>query len=226
MRVVLAAGRDGRLLPPALPIARRLGEVCAVALAPPGPEGEAPLQAALAGGAARAIALWDDPLQATDYFGLSQALAALVRKIGFDVIVLGEGRRGLLGPALGEQLGVPHLSGIVGVEVEEDRVVARRVGWGVTRAFVVPPPAVLCVAAPASAPAIVAPDGALPIERLSLGDVGVSAAEIRWRNRFASHAASAGAVARPRVFASATELVERLVADGLLPHRREFGEAR
>jgi hypothetical protein len=51
---------------------------------------------------------------------------------------------------------------------------------------------------------------------MTLADVGISPAEVRWRKRFAPRPAPAAPAPRPRVFNAPAELAERLVADGLV----------
>jgi electron transfer flavoprotein alpha/beta subunit len=205
-RVVTLVGRGG-----ALSLSMGLGGVCAIALAPP--EGEAPLRAALAAGATRAVAVWDELLLHTDYYGLAQTLGCLARAVGFDILVCSDGACGLLGPAIADRLNVPHLSGVVSASFLEGRLRARRAAGAVVRTYAAPPPVLIGVARGSALPAV---EGNFPVERLTLGEIGISAAELRWRKRFAPRPAAAAPVGRPRLFPDARALASRLAAEGLL----------
>lgn len=212
MKVLAVIGRGS-----ALPCALGLGETCAVGLFPPG--AEAPLAAARAAGAARAVALWDDELKEIDFLGVAQVLAATARHLGFDLIVVGEAARGVVGPALADRLSLPHLSGVTDARLEDDKVVARRPAAGELRRYRAMPPLVLSVAVEAAgAPS--GGDGA--VERIELAAVGLTAAELRWRRRFLPHPAE-GPRSLPRAFADAPALAARLAAEGLLPRPRSGG---
>jgi electron transfer flavoprotein alpha/beta subunit len=208
-RVVTLVRRGG-----ALPLARGLGEISTVSLVRP--EDESRLPDLRASGAARVYALWDDVLADTDYYGVAQALAAATRQIGFDLVVCSDGDRSSLGPAVAERLAVPHLSGIVSARWDGERLVVRRLAGGEFRSYAAQPPVVLCtIRGGAAAP----PPAAEPqaVERLTLGSLGISGAELRWRRRFAPRSAAGGPTRRPGLFPDAESLARRLSAEGLLP---------
>lgn len=214
MRVVAIVGRDR-----ALEVALSLGsEVIALALAPP--DGEELLQAARASGAVRAVAVWDEALRDTDYYGAAQTLAAAVDKLAGDVVVCGDTSGGFLAPALADRLGAPHLSGVVSAELRDGAVVAARPAGGRLHLLSAAPPLVLGVAGGAVTPA---PSTGHEIERVSLGGIGIAPAELRWRRRFLigrpSQKGTPGTppAPRPRLLESPRDLVERLRQEGLLP---------
>ena len=224
IRVIALVG-SGRGLEAAL----RLGEVTALALTPP--DAELGLVRARAAGAARAVALWDESLRDTDYYGGSQALASAVRHLGFDLVVCSDGDRGLVGPALADRLGVPHVSGAIDVSLRDGRVVATRPSGGRLHVLSATPPAVVSLcAAPLSrpAPAAAADASTVKIDRLGIADVGIAPGELRWRRRFAPRPRPEGAtlpVAHPLRLADAPALFERLRADGFLTTRAD-GDGR
>jgi electron transfer flavoprotein alpha/beta subunit len=197
----------------ALPCALQLGDTCALGLFPPGKEG--PLKAARAAGAARAVALWDEELHATDFLGVAQVLAAAARHLGFDVLVAGEASRAAVGPALADRLGVPHLTGVIDARLDAERVVARRMA-GQVRRYRAAPPLVLSVVG--GTPLAAADAAGAPVERLELAAVGLSGPELRWRKRYLPHP-SEGPRALPRDFADASALAARLAGEGLLAAR-------
>ncbi len=215
---VIALVRHGRGLPAAL----ALGETTAVGLTPPGAEGA--LAAALAAGAARAVALWSPELAETDYLGLASVLATLARHLGFDVVVAGEGARGAIAPSVAERLALPHLSGVTAAEPFGDgaRVVARRRSGAALHRFAGTPPLVLGVRGTPlglrSSEASPVPAGAA-VERIEPSAAGINPAELAWRRRFRPRPAD-GPAHRPRLFPDAASLASRLAADGLLPRRR------
>ena len=74
------------------------------------------LYEALASGLDHAVHLCDRALSGSDTLATARALAAAVRKEGFDLVLCGkytiDGETAQVGPELGELLGVPHVSGV------------------------------------------------------------------------------------------------------------------
>lgn len=209
----------------ALRLGTALGELTVITVAPPSDAAEALLSRARDDGAARTVRLWDESLAATDYLGVAYALAATVRTALKDVvaqptvILCGDRGRGAVGPALAERLQVPHLSDVIGAQLVDGRVVARRRAGAVVRLYAARPPVVLCVSALAGALAKPEAAGwtaaAVSTEEWTLEKVGLTPAELSYRKRFRPHPAP-GPTATPRVFADAPSLLERLRSDGLL----------
>jgi electron transfer flavoprotein alpha/beta subunit len=204
-----------------IPLGKQLGEVTAITVAPPDEKIEALLGHARGLGASRTVRMWDPSMETTDYLGVAYALAATVRALfapgaelaGAGVIVLcGSEGRGAVGPAIAERLAVPHLSEVVAAEQMDDRVVAKRRSGAVVRMYAAKPPVVLCAAPPPLQGAIPA---AGETEVWTLGQAGLTAAELSYRKRFRPHTAT-GPKAQPRVFTDAAQLAARLKADGLL----------
>ncbi len=220
MTRVMALVGSGR----ALDIALGLGQVSAVALVPE--DQEAALGAARAAGALRAVAVWDEALRETDYYGAAQALACVARRLSAEVVVCDDSHGGLLAPALADRLGVPHLCGVVAAELRDGKVVASRPAGGRLLLMAASPPLVLGVVTAAAAPAAGRGEASGEVDRLGLARIGVAPAELRWRRRFAPsrlEAAEPPQPPRPLRFPDARSLVERLRAEGLLLRP---GEAR
>jgi electron transfer flavoprotein alpha/beta subunit len=209
-------------------LATGLGETLVVSVAAPSEAIEQLLQQARTAGAVRTVRLWDDAMQATDYLGVAFTLAATVRAVLGDlaarptVVLCGDGGRGAVGPAVAERLGLPHLGEVVGASMMDDRVVARRRSGTVVRLYAGKPPSVLCVAAaPTESPAAEAGGWTSAVgetEVWTLGQAGLTGAELSYRKRFKPHP-SLGPVGAPRLFADVAQLAARLQADGLLSGR-------
>jgi electron transfer flavoprotein beta subunit len=220
-RAIALLTRESEL--PLVSLAASLGEITAIAVAPPGEAIEAVLADARARGAERAIRLWDDAMETTDYLGVAYALAATVRTVlGGDltanpaVILCGDEGRGAVGPAVAERLAIPHLGEVIGAQIDDGRVVARRRSGSVVRLYAARPPLVLCASTVAGeAKAKVAQPGASMTESWGLGQAGLTGAELAYRKRFRPHP-SAGPESKARVFTDVSALVERLRADGVL----------
>src|SRR6202043_2596843 len=79
------------------------------------------IRKALSMGADKAVHLVDDALAGSDVLATSAALAAVLGRIGFDVVILGsestDARMGMMAAMLAERLGVPQLSFASKVEI-------------------------------------------------------------------------------------------------------------
>jgi electron transfer flavoprotein beta subunit len=96
------------------------GEVTVLSMGP-GKAAES-IRKALSMGADKAVHLVDDGLAGSDALGTSYALAQVLGRIGFDLVVVGsestDARMGAMAAMLAERLGVPQLSLAGKVEVE------------------------------------------------------------------------------------------------------------
>jgi electron transfer flavoprotein beta subunit len=83
------------------------------------------IRTALAMGADKGILISDPSLEGADALGRATALAAAIKGMGFDLIFTGQRAvdddTGVVGPALAQLLGVPHVALAVKVEVSEDK---------------------------------------------------------------------------------------------------------
>ena len=196
------------------------GETVAIAVG-----AEADVQTVLAGaraaGAQRLVRLWDPGLETTDYLGVAYTLAAAIRAIGDPateptVLLAGDRGRGVVGPAVAERLGVPLLGQVVGVALDDGKLVARRRGRNVVRTYASALPALCCllVDGDAAASEVAAKDGSDDVEVWTLSKVGLSAAELSYRKHFASKPAK-GPTPKPRKLDVAA-LAAQLRAEGFV----------
>ncbi len=88
------------------------------------------IRKALAMGADKAVHLVDDALHGSDALSTSYALAQTLRKIGFDLVILGsestDARTGVMAAMLAERLGVPQLSLARKVDVDGTSIAIER----------------------------------------------------------------------------------------------------
>ncbi|MFD4976407.1 electron transfer flavoprotein subunit beta/FixA family protein [Streptomyces sp. NPDC058424] len=90
------------------------------------------LRKALSMGADKAVHVEDDDLHGTDAIGTSLVLAKAVEKAGYDLVISGmastDGSMGVVPALLAERLGVPQVTLLAEVSVEEGVVKGRRDG--------------------------------------------------------------------------------------------------
>ncbi len=81
------------------------------------------LRRGIAMGADDAIQITDPALGGSDQFTIAKALAAYLKEKPFDLILAGrqamDDDAGIVGPAVAELLGIPHVSAIIGLEVDD-----------------------------------------------------------------------------------------------------------
>jgi electron transfer flavoprotein beta subunit len=151
--------------------------VTALLAGPPTDEG--PLRRALDAGAARAVRLLGEGLGSADFHTLGQALAAVVKRLGADLILTGarsdDDGLGAVPASIARHLGAGtlHVACIEALSAAGDDAVEIVVrGGGRRRRLRVPLPAVLSVAAGGTPPPVLPrPDGEPPaIETISLVD--------------------------------------------------------
>lgn len=117
--IALSVAGDG--VNPAVELAAKLGDCTAVAIAPDTAATALALDDARAAGASQLIHLWDEAFAETERDPLAReliqttVLAALGRKLESRLFVVPETAYGWLGPALAEELDLPHLTGVIGV---------------------------------------------------------------------------------------------------------------
>lgn len=104
------------------------GEVTVLTM---GPEKAAEtIRKALSMGADKAVHLVDDQLHGSDALQTSYALAQVLKKIGFDLVILGsestDARMGVLAAMLAERLSAPQVSLANKVEIEDNKVKIQR----------------------------------------------------------------------------------------------------
>jgi electron transfer flavoprotein beta subunit len=83
------------------------------------------LRRGIAMGADDAIQITDPALEGSDQFAIAKALAAYLKDKPFDLILAGrqamDDDAGIVGPAVAELLGIPHVNTIIGLEVDDPK---------------------------------------------------------------------------------------------------------
>ena len=107
------------------------------------------LRKALSMGADKAIHVEDDDLHGTDAIGTSLVLAKAIEKAGYDLVISGmastDGTVGVVPALLAERLGVPQVTLLSEVSVEDGMVKGRRDGDAASEQLEASLPAVVSV---------------------------------------------------------------------------------
>ncbi|MER6690637.1 electron transfer flavoprotein subunit beta/FixA family protein [Streptomyces minutiscleroticus] len=107
------------------------------------------LRKALSMGADKGIHVEDDDLHGTDAIGTSLVLAKAIEKAGYDLVITGmastDGSMGILPALLAERLGVPQVTLLSEVSVEDGTVKGRRDGDAASEQLQASLPAVVSV---------------------------------------------------------------------------------
>jgi electron transfer flavoprotein beta subunit len=161
------------------------GEVTVLTMGP-GKAAET-IRKALAMGADKAVHLLDDALHGSDALSTSYALAQALKKIGFDLVILGsestDARTGMLPAMLAERLGVSQLTQAKKVDVEGDSITVQRItDYGFDRVEATLP-AVVSVVEKINEPRYPSFKGIMaakkkPVETLAIGDAGIAADQV------------------------------------------------
>ncbi|MBF8186465.1 electron transfer flavoprotein subunit beta/FixA family protein [Nonomuraea sp. K274] len=142
------------------------------------------IRKALAMGADKAVHLSDDALHGSDALSTSYAMAQVLKKIGFDLVILGsestDARTGMLAAMLAERLGTPQLTLANKVDVEGSSIRIQRLadyGYDKVEATL---PAVVSVVEKINEPRYPSFKGIMaakkkPVETLAIGDASIDA---------------------------------------------------
>ncbi|GFH34696.1 electron transfer flavoprotein subunit beta/FixA family protein [Streptomyces pacificus] len=145
------------------------------------------LRKALSMGADKAVHVEDDDLHGTDVMGTSLVLAKAIEKTGYDVVLCGmastDGVMGVLPAILAERLGVPQVTLLSEVSVEEGTVKGRRDGDTASEWLEAALPAVVSVTDQSGEARYPSFKGIMaakkkPVESLDLSDLGIEAEEV------------------------------------------------
>jgi electron transfer flavoprotein beta subunit len=138
-------------------------------------------------GADKAVHLIDDQLAGSDGLATSLALATVLGRIGFDLVILGsestDARMGVMAAMLAERLGVPQLSLASKVEIDGSAVsVQRQTDYGYDKVEATLP-AVISVVEKINEPRYPSFKGIMaakkkPVETLSLADAGIDPGQV------------------------------------------------
>jgi electron transfer flavoprotein beta subunit len=138
-------------------------------------------------GAAKGVHLVDDALAGSDALATSLALAQVLRRTEFDLVICGsestDARTGMLPAMLAERLGLPQLTLATQVDIDGDAITIRRVsgdGYEVVTAAL---PAVVSMVEKSNEPRYPSFKGIMaakkkPIQALSLADIAVDPASV------------------------------------------------
>jgi electron transfer flavoprotein beta subunit len=161
------------------------GEVTILSMGPE--KASESIRKALSMGADKAVHLVDDALAGSDALATSLALATVLRRIGFDLVILGaeatDARTGVLAAMLAERLAVPQLSLAMKVEIADSEIKVHRqtdYGYDVVQASL---PAVVSVMEKINEPRYPSFKGIMaakkkPVETLSVADAGIDPSQV------------------------------------------------
>ena len=140
------------------------------------------IRKALSMGADKAVHLLDDGLAGSDVLQTSAAMAQVLSRIGFDLVILGsestDARMGVLAAMLAERLGVPQMSLASKVEIDGSTIrINRREDYGYDKVEATLP-AILSVVEKTNEPRYPSFKGIMaakkkPVETMSLADAGI-----------------------------------------------------
>jgi electron transfer flavoprotein beta subunit len=140
------------------------------------------IRKALSMGADKAVHVSDESLHGSDALVISEVLAKALRRIGFDLVILGseatDAKMGLMAAMLAERLGLPQLSYATKVEVDGETVTINRLadyGYDTVEGSI---PAVLSVVEKINEPRYPSFKGIMaakkkPVETLTLADLEI-----------------------------------------------------
>ncbi|NBF00126.1 electron transfer flavoprotein subunit beta/FixA family protein [Nonomuraea sp. KC401] len=161
------------------------GEVTVLSMGPA--KATETIRKALAMGADKAVHLSDDALHGSDALSTSYAMAQVLNKIGFDLVVLGsestDARTGVLAAMLAERLGAPQLTLANKVDVDGTSITVQRItdyGYDRVEATL---PAVVSVVEKINEPRYPSFKGIMaakkkPVETLAIGDASIDPAQV------------------------------------------------
>ncbi|WP_030214020.1 electron transfer flavoprotein subunit beta/FixA family protein [Streptomyces bikiniensis] len=145
------------------------------------------LRKALSMGADKAVHVEDDDLHGTDVMGTSLVLAKAIEKTGYDVVIAGmastDGVMGVLPAILAERLGVPQVTLLSEVSIEDGVVKGRRDGDAASEQLEAALPAVVSVTDQSGEARYPSFKGIMaakkkPVESLDLSDLDLEAEEV------------------------------------------------
>ncbi|MDR1604672.1 MAG: putative electron transfer flavoprotein FixA [Gracilibacteraceae bacterium] len=141
------------------------------------------VKAALSRGADELFLVTDEALAAADASQTAAVLAAAVQKIGFDLVICGEGSSDIyaqqVGAQLGERLNVNVFNAVGRIRLSGDSIIIERVLEQEVEVLEVPLPAVVSVTTDINLPRIpqlkdIMAAGKKPVTRWGFGDLGVA----------------------------------------------------
>jgi electron transfer flavoprotein beta subunit len=161
------------------------GEVTILSMGPE--KASESIRKALSMGADKAVHLIDDALAGSDALATSLVLATVLRRVGFDLVILGsestDARMGVLAAMLAERLGIPQVSLARKVEIDGGTVCVQRqtdYGYDKVEASL---PAVVSVVEKINEPRYPSFKGIMaakkkPVETLTVADLGIDPSQV------------------------------------------------
>jgi len=196
------------------------GEVTVVSIGPD--RAESALRTALAMGADKAVLVDDEDLFG-DEFTTGKVLAAVAKKVGFDIILGGQmavdSGAGQGGPRLAEELGINHVSTVVKLEVNDTAVRVERDVEGDLEVVETSLPVLITAQQGLNEPRYPSLPGIMkakkkPLERFSADDLGLSAADVKAKTEIVDQTLppkkQTGRILSGELAAQASELVQLL----------------
>ncbi len=196
------------------------GEVTVISVGPD--RAESALRTALAMGADKAV-LVDDESLFGDEFTIAKVLAAVVKKVGFDIIIGGQmavdSGAGQGGPRLAEELGINHVSTAVKLEVDGTNVRVERDVEGDLEVVETSLPVLITAQQGLNEPRYPSLPGIMkakkkPLDRLGADDLGITADEVKAKTEIVDQTLppkkQAGRILSGELAAQTSELVQLL----------------
>ncbi len=162
------------------------GQAVAITMGPP--QAEEALRGALSVGADRAVHLCDAVLAGADTLATARALAAFIAPRGFDLVLCGQysidAETGQVGAEVAALLDLPHVTAVTALEMKDGCLMVTRETDAGSDTFELELPAVITVAERVIKPAphprddMLAQVSHLPVERVSLQDLGLAAGAV------------------------------------------------
>lgn len=196
------------------------GEVTVVSVGPD--RAESSLRTALAMGADKAVLVDDEDLFG-DEFSTAKVLAAVAKKIGFDIIIGGQmavdSGAGQGGPRLAEELGINHVSTAVKLEIDGTNVRVERDIEGDLEVVETSLPVLITAQQGLNEPRYPSLPGIMkakkkPLDRLSADDLDLSPVDVAAKTEIVGQSLpaqkQAGRILTGELAAQASELVQLL----------------
>jgi len=174
------------------------GEVIIVSAAADTPDS---MRQALAMGADKGISVEDAALADADEYSLAVALGKAVSTIPYDLVLAGwQGGSAQVAVRVAEELGIPHVNVVTKLEIAGGKATATRDIEGGSEVVEVPVPAVITAQKGLNEPRYPSMKGIMqakkkPIQKLSLGDLGLSADQVAARVKVQSYSLPAAKAA-------------------------------
>jgi electron transfer flavoprotein beta subunit len=178
---------DNYALEEALLIKERSGgSVTAITVAPN--RADAILKDCVAKGADKAVRIWDEAIEGSDYYALAKVLREVIMKMPYDLILVGmqaeDDGYALVDATIAQMLGIQHATAVTSIQLEEGKAkVHRELEEGLEEVLEVDLPAVFTVQTGINSPRYPSLKGikramGQGVALMSLEDLDLSASEV------------------------------------------------